>query len=283
MVWAFGVAAFISRPWRHFDPITTLGIDFAFLHVMNYKNFTPLKTWFLQVSFWVGYTVLLPAQDNHQIWTQLLTKHLSESGKVDYKGFIRDSQLLNQYLISLANNPPQSAWDAERAKAYWINAYNAFTVQLIIRHYPVKSIKEIGGRIPLVNSPWDIKFIRIGNELMDLNHIEHSILRKKFSDPRLHMALVCASRSCPALHREAFEPTRLNQQLDFVTKKFLSDPFRNELGPQKKASISMIFKWYAGDFGGTRGVRNFISKYGPAQNTVIRNFTYKDYDWSLND
>jgi len=224
----------------------------------------------------------LSAQENHQPWTELLQKHVSRDGNVDYKGFVRDSHKLNQYLQSLASHPPRDQWEEDRIKAFWINAYNAFTVKLILQHFPVKSIKEIGGRIPFVNSPWDIRFIKIGNETMDLNHIEHGILRKKFKDPRLHMALVCASRSCPALSREAFESAKLNEQLDQVTREFLADPLRNSF-VSGKAQISMIFKWYAEDFGRTRGIRDFIGKYGPVRLSGSQSLQYLEYDWSLND
>jgi hypothetical protein len=132
---------------------------------------------------------------SHASFTDLLKKHVAASGKVNYKGFIRDSLQLNQYLELLSDNPPQNSWSREDQLAYWINAYNAFTLQLIIRNYPLKSIKDIGSRIkiPFVNTPWDIKFIRIGKRKFDLNNIEHDILRGKFKEPRIHFAIVCAS------------------------------------------------------------------------------------------
>jgi len=222
------------------------------------------------------------SQNQHKEWTSLLQKYVSIKGDVNYKGFQKDSLQLNKYLESLESNPPKSSWSDHKIIAYWINAYNAYTIQLVIRHFPIKSIKEIGGKIPFINSSWDIKFINIGTELLDLNNIEHSKLRKNYKDPRLHMALVCASKSCPILLNEAYEENMLGTQLDGQSRKFLADPFRNSF-TNKNAEISMIFKWYVSDFSGTMGVRNFLKKHGPtlAQSDKIK-IKHKDYDWGLN-
>ncbi len=146
---------------------------------------------------------------SHEICGRLLKKNVSADGKVNYKTFIADTTTLNLYLNLLSANPPdETNWTKQQQMAYWINAYNAFTIKLITRHYPIKSIKEIGSgiQIPFVNTPWDLKFIRIGKVKIDLNNIEHGQLRKKFKDPRIHMALVCASKSCPILLNEAYDP-----------------------------------------------------------------------------
>src|SRR5688572_6814246 len=152
---------------------------------------------------------------SHEAFTRLLKKHVSNQGKVNYSGFIKDSVELSAYLNTLRKNPPAKSWSREEHIAYWINAYNAFTIELIIKYYPVKSIKDIGSsiQIPFVNTPWDIKFIQIGKDKLDLNNIEHGILRKRFFDPRLHMVLVCASKSCPILLNEAYEAKTLDSQL----------------------------------------------------------------------
>ncbi|MBK9271031.1 MAG: DUF547 domain-containing protein [Saprospiraceae bacterium] len=222
------------------------------------------------------------SQPQHKEWTRLLQKYVSSDGVVDYKGFQKDSHQLNQYLKTLESTPPRSSWSDQKKIAYWINAYNAYTIQLVIRHYPIMSIKEIGGKIPFVNSSWDIKFITIGSEHLDLNNIEHSKLRKNFKDPRLHMALVCASKSCPILLNEAYDENSLDAQLDAQSRKFLSDAYRNSF-TNNEAEISMIFKWYHSDFGGSTGVRKFIKKFGPASvHTNQLKIKYRDYDWGLN-
>jgi hypothetical protein len=98
---------------------------------------------------------------SHQQWDKLLKKHVNTSGMVSYKGFQKDQAELNAYLKTLSDNAPQNDWSENDQKAYWINAYNAFTVALILKHYPVKSIKDIAGNIYKINTPWDIKFITI--------------------------------------------------------------------------------------------------------------------------
>jgi len=222
----------------------------------------------------------------HEGFNALLKKYVSAEGKVNYKGFISDSLALNQYLNLLSKNPPdEKTWTREEQMAYWINAYNAFTIKLITKYYPVSSIKDIGSsiQIPFINTPWDIKFITIGKEKMDLNHIEHGILRKKFDEPRVHMALVCASKSCPALLNEAFEAKQLDSQLTRQTKAFLADPFRNKISPDKP-QLSMIFKWYSMDFTKNGGsVNTFINRYSPIKIKPTAKIAYLDYDWGLNE
>ena len=225
------------------------------------------------------------AQIKHDAFTQLLQKHVSTDGKVNYKGFIKDSIQLKQYLQLLTKNPPTNQWTKQEQMAFWINAYNAFTIDLVIQHYPIKSIKDIGSsiQIPFVNTPWYIKFIKIGKEQLDLNNIEHSKLRKQFGDARLHMVLVCASKSCPPLAREAYEANTLEQQLNDASKKFLTDKTKNQIQTQQ-SKLSMIFRWYAMDFNKNgKKVLDFVNQH---QSTPINNKTkieYLDYDWNLNE
>lgn len=222
---------------------------------------------------------------SHQTFDSLLKKYVSASGKVNYKAFKKDSINLNGYLNLLSNNPPDKTWTREQQIAYWINAYNAYTIKLIIKYYPIKSIKDIGSSIqlPFVNTPWDIKFIKIGNEIMDLNHIEHGILRKEFYEPRIHMALVCASKSCPTLLNEAYVPEKLEQQLIGQTKIFLSDSFRNKISAEKP-QLSMIFNWYGADFSKNGGsVRSFVNTYSVVKIKPNAKISYLEYDWSLNE
>lgn len=223
---------------------------------------------------------------SHEIFDKLLKKNVSSGGKVDYKAFIKDSVELSTYLQLISAAPPdEKTWSKYEQMAYWINAYNAYTIKLIIKYYPIKSIKDIGSsiQIPFVNTPWDIKFITIGKEKMDLNNIEHGILRKKFDDPRVHMALVCASKSCPILLNEAYDPKKLDDQFTKQTKAFLADPFRNKISANK-AQLSMLFKWYGMDFNKNGGsVRDFINKYSNVKLKPDAKISYVDYDWGLNE
>jgi len=223
---------------------------------------------------------------SHSRYDKLLQKNVNKDGRVNYKAFIKDSTELNQYLNSLSANPPDpKTWSKQEQMAYWINAYNAFTIKLITNYYPLKSIRDIGSsiQVPFVNTPWDIKFITIGKERMDLNNIEHGILRKKFDDPRIHVALVCASKSCPMLLNNAYDPIRLDDQLTKQTRVFLSDATRNKITADK-AQLSMIFKWYSGDFNKNgSSVRSFINTYSPTKIRSDAKITYNEYDWSLNE
>ncbi len=219
---------------------------------------------------------------DHVILNKLLRKYVSAEGIVDYKGFINDSLEFNKYLNLLALNPPQKKWTDDQVKAYWINAYNAYTVQLIIRGYPVKSIKDLGGSVYKVNTPWDQKFIHIGDEVYDLNNIEHGILRKDFEEPRVHFAVNCASVSCPRLRNEAYLAEKLDSQLDDQARLFMNYKPKNNITAEK-AELSKIFSWFRGDFKKTGTVIDFINKYSDVQISDATEITYLDYDWNLNE
>lgn len=229
--------------------------------------------------------LLLAAQSpvQHDIWNGLLKKHVRTDGLVDYKGFVKDSARLQQYLNILSASHPKDSWSKAEQMAYWINAYNAYTIQLIVEHYPVASIKDIKKGITFVNSIWDIKFIHIGAKTYDLNNIEHDILRPQFKDARIHAAINCASFSCPRMLNEAFTAQKLEQQLEAVTRSFINDPERNRVGADK-AELSPIFNWFGGDFKRDAGsVRAFVNKYAKVKLKEAGAITYKDYDWRLND
>lgn len=220
---------------------------------------------------------------SHALWDSLLKTHVSSAGLVDYEGFIEDSTLFNKYLEILEqNHPDEKTWSKNEQLAFWINAYNAFTVRLIIRNYPCKSIKELGGKLYKINTPWDIKFIRIGKELYDLNNIEHSMIRRVFNDPRVHFALNCASMSCPVLAGEAFTPEKVDEQLTRQTQLFLLDTLRNRIATDK-ASISKLFTWYKGDFENNgKKFYEFINEHSTVKLTENTEIEFLDYDWALN-
>ncbi|MBK6859683.1 MAG: DUF547 domain-containing protein [Saprospiraceae bacterium] len=219
---------------------------------------------------------------SHNLWSDILNSSVDTNGNVDYKRIMKDSIQLNEYLEKLSNNPPRPTWTVNESKAYWINAYNAFTIQLILRNYPIRSIKDIGSRIPFINSTWDIPFITIGSELLSLNTIEHLILRKTYKDPRLHMVLVCASKSCPSLRNEAYTAGSLDLQLDEQCYKFLMDPGRNKI-QTSELKISQLFKWYSSDFKKRGGIIPFINKYSEVKIRKNAQIDYLEYDWSLNE
>nr|WP_254448821.1 DUF547 domain-containing protein [Spirosoma rhododendri] len=222
---------------------------------------------------------------SHAIWDGLLKKHVDGRGLVDYKGLKRDEALLNQYLDLLSRTPPAASWSVNEKMAYWINAYNAFTVRLILNHYPLKSIKDIGPavQIPFVNTPWTEKFFTIGGQKMSLDNIEHGTLRKQFTEPRIHFALVCAARSCPRLRNEAYTPARLAGQLNEQGVGFLNDPTKNAVTPGR-ASLSKLFDWYNRDFEkNSRSVVYWVNRYSQTKINADTPVSYLDYDWRLNE
>lgn len=219
----------------------------------------------------------------HSIWNDLTSKHVSTKGNVDYKGFLQDEKKLDVYLNELSQQHPDKSWKKNDQLAFWINTYNAFTVKLILKYYPVNSIKDIAGSIYKINTPWDIKFIHIDNETYDLNNIEHGILRKKFKEPRIHFALNCASVSCPKLRNEAYIGEKIDAQLDDQAKCFINNPEKNKITAQD-AQLSLIFKWFAGDFKSKKkNAIDFINKYSEEKIVGTTKISYLSYDWNLNE
>lgn len=222
---------------------------------------------------------------DHGMFDRLLKKHVSEKGLVDYKGFKRDETELNQYLDVLSKNPPVDKTPKNEQMAYWINAYNAYTIRLILNHYPVKSIKDIGSKIkiPFVTTPWAAKFFTIGGEKMSLDNIEHGTLRKKYNDPRIHFALVCASISCPRLRNEAYTAAQLESQMDDQGRDFLNNPAKNKVA-RDAAQLSNYFNWYKGDFTDKgQSVEKWVNKYSTTKITGDTRISYLDYNWNLNE
>ena len=226
-----------------------------------------------------------PAAVDHSAYDRLLKKYVNAKGFVNYKGLKADEAALNQYLAQLSKNPPAANASKPEQMAFWINAYNAFTLRLILNHYPLKSIKDIGAKIqiPLVSTPWAIKFFSIGGEKMSLDNIEHGILRKKFDDPRVHFALVCASVSCPALRTEAYTAARLESQLEDQGRDFLNNPAKNNIS-KSKAQLSKYFDWYKGDWT-TNGqsVVKWVNRYSAVKIDAQTPVSYLVYNWNLNE
>ncbi|MEM7103686.1 MAG: DUF547 domain-containing protein [Bacteroidota bacterium] len=218
---------------------------------------------------------------DHDIWTKLLQKHVSLDGMVNYEGFINDSIDLNQYLSLLKENSPGENWSASEKLAYWINVYNAFTVKLIVDHYPLESIKNISDGFAMINSSWDLKFFSIGDIPFDLNTVEHEILRKQFDEPRIHFAINCASVSCPKLRKEAFYPDQLETQLEDQAIAFLNNPEKNIIS-QSETRLSKIFDWFKSDFNKEADLKSYIQKYRPGLNPQNK-ITFMEYNWGLNN
>ncbi|WP_209332640.1 DUF547 domain-containing protein [Lunatimonas salinarum] len=222
---------------------------------------------------------------SHALFDKLLQKHVSEAGSVDYAGFRADRAQLEEYLALLSEQAPdRQTWSEAEQLAYWINAYNAFTVKLIIDHYPVKSIRDIGPKlsIPLVQTVWHLEFFEIGGQKASLDEIEHAILRKEFEEPRIHFAINCASISCPALAREAYTADRLEEQLEQAARRFINDPTRNRI-QSRRVEISEIFSWFKGDFTKSGSLIDFLNRYADVKIHSDARIGYLPYDWNLNE
>jgi hypothetical protein len=211
---------------------------------------------------------------SHAEWDSLLSNYVADNGLVDYAGFQKDRTRLEEYLISLGNHIPGKNWTRQEQLAYFINLYNAATVQLILEHFPVESIKDI-------SRPWGREFIQVGGDRLSLGAVEHRILRK-LGDPRIHFAINCASYSCPKLLPFAFTADALETQLELATRGFINDPERNSISPEK-AAISRIFKWYRKDFTSNQtSLIDYINSYLTNPIPEDTPVSFLSYDWSLN-
>lgn len=254
---------------------------------MKKKHFPLIASLFFVLSscFAVDSPESLAAPISHSIWDGLLKKYVDTKGNVNYVGIIKEEATLDKYLKLVSENAPASSWSKNEKLAYWINAYNAFTVKLILDNAEnnISSIKDIGSKvkIPFVNTPWDVKFIKIGGQEMDLNNIEHGIIRKQFDEARIHFALVCAAKSCPPLRNEAFVASRLNAQLEDQGVKFINDTSKNQVTSSSMV-ISKLFNWYGGDFKETDTIENWVNKYANVKAKKGSSISWKDYNWALN-
>jgi len=220
-------------------------------------------------------TSLRPAGEVvHEIWDELLRQHVDAEGKVNYAGFKADKKRLQAYLDLLAANPIQTPWSRAEKMTYLINAYNAFTVKLIVDNYPLTSIRDLHG-----GEPWDVQWIRLGDRTYSLNELEHDILRPQFQDPRIHFAVNCAARSCPPLLNRAYTADQLDRQLDRQARAFINNLAYNKLS-EKEVEISKIFEWYQIDFG---KLIDYLNRYAEIDIAPDARIRFREYDWALNN
>lgn len=209
----------------------------------------------------------------HDLWQSILSKNVSNTGVVSYSGIKANEEDLEFYLDYLRNNAPTSSDRSTAAKAYWINAYNAFTIKLILDNYPVGSIRDLDG-----GDPWSKKWINLGGKAYSLNNIEHDILRPFWKDARIHFAVNCAAKSCPPIANKAFTASNTENLLETLTKKFVNNSKYNTVNAST-LKLSKIFEWYAEDFG---NIASYIDKYTTISVDSKAATSYNPYDWSLN-
>jgi hypothetical protein len=239
----------------------------------------------------------------HENWNTLLAQHVSPTNQshntsVDYAGFLAQRSELRAYLSELeqVTQSDFDQWSDAEQLAFLINAYNAWTVELILTEYPdLKSIRDLGN---FFKSPWEKSFIPLLGKVYSLDDIEHDLIRgdNKYQEPRIHFAVNCASIGCPALREDAYEASKLDAQLEQQTLRFLSDRSRN-YALNDELYLSSIFKWYKDDFEkGFRGVNSlasFLLLYSESLGLTAEQrvkleskdmkIDYLDYDWQLND
>jgi len=230
----------------------------------------------------------------------LLTAHVrwlpdGAQSRVDYRGAAADRANLSAVLaaFSAVERTDFAGWTRDEQFAFLVNAYNAFTLDLVLTRWPnLTSIRDLGS---LLRSPWRRRFFTLLGAPRHLDWIEHDQLRARYGDPRVHVAVNCASVGCPALRPEPFVAARLDEQLEDSMRRFLGDRTRNRV-TGRRLEVSAIFKWYRDDFaaghGGVPGVAGFLGRYAdalshdPAEQAALRRgafpVTYLPYDWSLN-
>ncbi len=222
----------------------------------------------------------------------------AHQSKVDYEKLANDRNVLDNYLkeVESVRKETFNNWSEDDQMAFLINAYNGFTLELILSKYPdIESIRDLGGLI--FSSPWDKKFFTLFGEDATLNHIENDLLRRNYNEPRIHFAINCASISCPALSADAYVGSKLEEQLERATKLFLTDSERNRfIKNNNSLEISSIFNWFKNDFVKNAGsVDAFVAPYisdDPEiqlhlkNRSTAGNFTattkFLEYDWGLN-
>lgn len=210
--------------------------------------------------------------------------------RVNYVGLKKDSRDLDAWLKSAGavTEAEFNRWTQPQQLAFLINLYNAATLKLIVDHYPVKSIKDIGN---VFKGPWKQEVVPLLGKTVTLDYLEHGVLRKKYTEPRVHFAIVCAAKGCPPLRAEAFVPDKLNEQLDDQGRVFLGTKEKNRFDATARVLyLSPIFKWFSEDFEKkSSSVVKFVTPFFPPevqkqiQSAKSLDVRYTDYDWSLNE
>jgi hypothetical protein len=238
-----------------------------------------MKKFVLSVLFIALCSAISFGGADHGIWDRLLKTYVSDVGTVDYKGFKSKVDTLDAYILELRENKPTSAWSLDERKAYYMNAYNAYTVKFLLVKYPVKSVKDASYSGKDI---WHLKLVNLGGTVMTLTYLENEILRK-MNDPRIHFGINCASYSCPKLWNRAFTSDNVNAQLTVLTKAYINDVKHNQLSA-KKIKLSEIFNWYATDFKEpNKTVIDFLNKYANVKINTDAKIEYLPYNWSLNE
>lgn len=238
-----------------------------------------MKNLILIACLTVSFFSIAGEKADHSIFDRFLNEFVSSSGKVNYKGMKLKMDTLDHYLIELKGHPPTSDWSKNERKAYYINAYNAYTVKFVLTKYPVASVKDISFSGKDI---WSTRLVKLGDKSYTLGQLENDIIRK-MGDPRIHFAINCASYSCPRIWNHAFTAENVNGQMEKLTKEYINDPKHNTI-TAKKIKISQIFEWYAADFvTAEHTLIQYLNKYSTVQIESTAKVEYLPYNWSLNE
>ena len=220
---------------------------------------------------------------DHSTLDELLRAHVDQDGRVDYQGLKQNATKLDSYIEAVANAPFDAMGRNEKL-ALLINGYNAFTLRLILDHYPLKSIMDIPS-----GQRWDAVRWQIGSMKLSLNQLEHEQIRPKFKEPRIHFALVCAAIGCPPLHNEAYTAERLEKQLEAQTQYVHSHDRWFQFDPRTdRVRLTSLYNWYGGDFKQVAGsVLDFAARHSPELKRASEagsnpKLEWLPYDWALN-
>jgi hypothetical protein len=222
--------------------------------------------------------ISIQSEAQTDVFNALLKTYVSKQGNVDYKGLRKNRALLDLYLKHLEKTVPGKKWSATKAKAFWINAYNAYTIKLILDSYPLKKITDIKRK---GRNAWKIPFAVIGKKTYSLDYIEHKILRRWHDDPRIHVAINAASKSGPRFANYAFTTKNIEVKLEALMKEFINDTTKNKIS-SAKVEVSKMFEWYQEDFTIKHSLVDYINKYSDIQVNDGAEVLYMEYNWDLN-
>lgn len=229
-----------------------------------------------------GAPAAAPGEFSHDLFGAVLRERVAK-GEVDYVA-LRDDERFREVLRRLAVADPAKMASTSEKLAFWINAYNAVTLYGILSQLDVKDAAKVAAWRTNHGLGQFFKgySYRVAGRDLTLDAIEHEIVRKEFREPRVHFALVCASKGCPPLRSEAFRGADLERQLEEQTKSFLADPSKNAYDPKTKTlTLSPLFDWFAGDFDAAGGRLEFVRRRLPRVPADAR-IEFGEYDWSLN-
>ena len=254
----------------------------------------------------IQFVLLQNTYSQLEAYDSLLKKNVTINGLINYKSIASDTIKLSSFLTYFENTNPDESWSLNKKKAFWLNAYNAYTLKIILNNYPPKKdidVKEnnentdgsnnVGFTVTNTTKSsityikkkgknvWNIPFAKIGGKIYTLNQIEHGIIRKKFSDGRIHAALNAGSISGPSLINYSFTENNVDESLEMLMKKFVNDNSKNKITPDN-IQLSKVFEWYSEDFE-MGNIITFLNKYSSIKINDEAKISFLEYNWNLNE